>query len=72
MRIFFLLGFTLLAASVAGATLLPENANVKHVVLPFQVTNGTSTAETWSVNGGLDLPKMTPGVNDSTFDWYGP
>lgn len=65
----FLLGFTLLAASLAGAGPSPGNSNVKHVVLPFQVTNGTSTAETWSVNSGLDLPKMTPGVNESTFDW---
>lgn len=69
METFFLLGFMMLAASLAGANPPPVIANAERFVLPFQVTNGTSTADILSVNGGLDLPKMTPGVNDSTFEW---
>lgn len=69
MKTFLLLAFVLMAASLAGASPPPAIANSKHFVLPFQVTNGTSTAEILSVDSGLDDPKMTPGVNDSTFDW---
>lgn len=69
MKTFLLLAFVLIAAGVAGASPPPAFANSKHFVLPFQVTNGTSTAEILSVDSGLDDPKMTHGVNDSTFDW---
>lgn len=69
MKTFFLFGFALLAAILAAAISPPPSADAQHLVLPFQVTNGTSIAEIMSVDGGLDLPKMSPGVNDSTFDW---
>lgn len=69
MKNFFLFGFALLAAILAGASPSPPSTNSQDFVLPFQITNGTSTAEIMSVEGGIDLPKMTPGVNDSTFDW---
>ncbi|KAL2276090.1 hypothetical protein FJTKL_01374 [Diaporthe vaccinii] len=70
MKVFLLLGFVLIAAGQAGASPPPAFANSKNFMLPFQVTNGTSTAEILSVDSGLDDPKMTRGVNDSTFDWW--
>lgn len=69
MKTFFLYSFALLAAIPADASPSPPSVNAQHLVLPFQATNGTSTAEIMSVDGGIDLPKMTPGVNDTTFDW---
>lgn len=72
MKTFFLFGFALLAAILACASSPPASANAQHFVLPFQVTNGTSTAEIMSVDGGIDLPNMTPGVNETTFEWYDP
>lgn len=69
MKTFFLFGFALLTAILADTSPSPPSVNAQHFVLPFQVTNGTSTAEIMSVDGGIDLPKMTPGVNDTTFDW---
>lgn len=72
MHTFFLLGFTLLYARMAGAVLTSGTSDDTSIVLPFQVTNGKSIAEVVSVNGGIDLPKMTPGVNETTFDCYGP
>ncbi|GKT48754.1 tyrosinase ustQ [Colletotrichum spaethianum] len=38
--------------------------------IPFQLVNGTSTAEIISQAGNLDGPKLKPGVNDTTFDWW--
>ncbi|WYZ37662.1 hypothetical protein EsH8_II_001168 [Colletotrichum jinshuiense] len=38
--------------------------------IPFQLINGTSTAEVMSLAGNLDGPKMKPGINDTTFDWW--
>lgn len=68
MHVLFLLGLQLLAASLAGAS--SEAANGSAIFkLPLQPINGTSAAEVVSVDGGLDLPKLTPGVNTSTFDW---
>lgn len=68
MHVLFLLGLQLLAASLAGANL--EAANGSTIFnLPFQPIDGPSAAEVLSVDGGLDLPKLTPGVNASTFDW---
>lgn len=72
MHTVFLLGSALLAARLAGASLTPGASDDTSIVLPFQVTNGTSTAEVLSVDGRIDLTKMTPGVNETTFDWYGP
>lgn len=69
MQTFFLLAFVLLAASLAGASPTAGSYNDTSITLPFQVTYGTSIPEVLSVDGGLDLPKMTPGVNESTFDW---
>lgn len=71
MKTLLLLAFVLIAAGLTGASPPPAFANSKHFVLPFQVTNGTSTAEILSVDSGLVDPKMIPDVNDSTFDWYG-
>lgn len=51
MRSFFLLGFALLDASLAGASPPPVITDAKHFVLPFQVTNSTSATEILSVNG---------------------
>lgn len=59
----------LLAAILAGAGPTRGSYNDTSIALPFQVTNGTSIAEVLSIDGGVDLPKMTPGVNESTFDW---
>ncbi|KAK2609485.1 hypothetical protein N8I77_002982 [Diaporthe amygdali] len=64
-----LLGSALLTASLARANPYARSGVTKSV-LPFQVINSTSTAEVISVKGGLDLPKLTPGVNDTTFDWW--
>lgn len=68
MKVLFLLGLHLLAASLAGASTNGANSKSKFV-LPFEVSDGESTAETVSIDGGLDLPKFTPGVNHTTFDW---
>lgn len=68
MHVFLLLSLQLLAASLAGASPPPTNGG-SIFTLPFQVINGTSAAEILSIDGGLDLPKLKPGVNASTFDW---
>ncbi|KZL82643.1 hypothetical protein CI238_04141 [Colletotrichum incanum] len=39
-------------------------------LIPFQLINGTSTAEVISQPGNLDGRKLKPGVNDTTFDWW--
>ncbi|KAG8158187.1 hypothetical protein KVR01_011948 [Diaporthe batatas] len=69
MDVLFLLGLYWLAASLAGASLSPVISDAS-LVLPFEVIEGESTAEVVSVDGGLDLPKLTPGVNSTTFDWW--
>jgi hypothetical protein len=68
MHVFPFLSLQLLAACLAGATPNAANDSVKFL-LAFEVMNGTSTAEVLSVDGGLDLPKLSPGANASTFDW---
>lgn len=68
MHVLLLLSLQLLAASVAGAS--PPAANSGPMfMLPFHIINGTSAAEVLSTDGGLDFPKLKPGVNASTFDW---
>lgn len=68
MHVLLLLSLHLLAASLAGASSPAANSGPMFM-LPFQVVNGTSTAEVLSTDGGLDFPKLKPGANASTFDW---
>lgn len=68
MKILILLALHLFAASRAGAKAFAANQEA-NFVLPFEVRDGESTTEVVSVDGGLDLPKLTPGVNHTTFDW---
>ncbi|POS69922.1 hypothetical protein DHEL01_v211683 [Diaporthe helianthi] len=69
MDFLFFLSLYLLAASLAGASANAVNYDSKFV-LPFKAMDGESTAQVVSVDGGLDIPKFTPGVNDTKFDWW--
>lgn len=40
------------------------------IVYPNVIKTGPSTAQYISGESGLDGPKMTPGINATTFDWW--
>ncbi|KAL9560687.1 hypothetical protein ACKAV7_015178 [Fusarium commune] len=64
-----ILGSALLFVSVARSHPYGQSC-VTGLELPFQLMDGHTNVETVSVKGGLDLPKLTPGVNASTWDWW--
>ncbi|KAG8162437.1 hypothetical protein KVR01_008202 [Diaporthe batatas] len=63
-----LLGSALLTASLAQAK--PYGGGVTKSTLPFSLFEGDVTPEDISVEGGLDWPKLAPGVNGTTYDWW--
>lgn len=63
-----LLGSALVMASLARASPY-RRSGVTNSVLPFDILDGNISPEEVSVKGGLDLPKLTPGVNGSSYDW---
>ncbi|KAG8165549.1 hypothetical protein KVR01_004101 [Diaporthe batatas] len=62
-----LLGSALLTASLARAS---PSGGVTKSELPFSIFDGITTPEEVSVKGGLDLPKLSPGVNGTSYDWW--
>lgn len=56
-----LLGTSLVQASPSGG--------VKEFHFPFQPHIGTTAIEDLSKAGHLDWPKLSPGPNDTTYDW---
>ncbi|RKL26372.1 hypothetical protein BFJ72_g13768 [Fusarium proliferatum] len=64
-----ILSSALIVASVARSNPSGQSC-VTGVELPFKLIDGHTHIETVSVKGGLDLPKLTPGVNASTWDWW--
>lgn len=63
-----ILSSALIVASVARSNPSGQSC-VTGVELPFKLIDGHTHIGTVSVKGGLDLPKLTPGVNASTWDW---
>lgn len=58
----------LLGATLAVAKPYAYSPITTTVLLP-RIFNESSVAEDISVTGGLDGVKLTPGVNDTAFDW---
>ncbi|KAB5558519.1 hypothetical protein GE09DRAFT_116261 [Coniochaeta sp. 2T2.1] len=62
------------ALAVLPATALAEyvfrsNA-VETITLPNTLYDGPVTAESIATKGHIDWPKLSPGVNDTTYDWW--
>ncbi|KAJ9150279.1 Hydroxyneurosporene dehydrogenase [Pleurostoma richardsiae] len=60
----------MLRGVAAVSLLLLQRAWGYTVTLPDILYNGTVTAESTSIEGNLDGPKLTPRANSTSFDWW--
>jgi len=65
-----LISFALaLLPAVALAEYVIQSNAVETITLPNTLYDGPVTAEALATKGHIDWPKLSPGVNDTSYDW---
>ena len=59
----------MLSLKALALLLLPTASLASITTLPNTLYNGSTTAEQVSSPGNLDMPKLSPGVNETSYDW---
>lgn len=59
----------MLRCTAVAFTLLTVTASAESVTLPDVLYSGAVTPQATSTPDNIDLPKLTPGVNATSYDW---
>lgn len=59
----------MLRSAVPAFALLPVTASAESVTLPNVLYGGPVNPEATSTPNHIDWPKLTPGVNETSYDW---
>jgi hypothetical protein len=59
----------MLQYAISALALLPIAALAESVTLPNVLVDGPVTAENISTPYHVDWPKMSPGVNETSYEW---
>jgi hypothetical protein len=57
-------------STISALLLLPWTVIGETIILPNTLYNGSVVPEAFSAAGDIDMPKVSPGINTTSYDWY--